>query len=163
MATTLSSRWTPFYKFFLPLLALGGIGFGAWHAYTHPERLKMPPGIAPAYGWVLLVAVAVVAGAIVWWTVSSLVRLELDDDELLISNYRTEIRVPLANVASIKGPSNTNPPRYTLTFEEPTEFGPRISFLPPMQWSLMRLTEPEEVRVLRDAWESARASTERRR
>jgi hypothetical protein len=162
VATSLSSRWTPFYKFVLPLLALGGIGFGAWRGYVHPERLRMPPGVAPEYGWLLLLTIAVFAGVIVWWTVKSLVRIELDDDELVMSNYRSEIHVPLANIASIGGPSSTNPQRYTLTFEESTEFGRRVSFLPPMQWSLMRLSESDEVRELRTAWESARNAARRR-
>jgi hypothetical protein len=161
VTVTLSSRWTPFYKFIAPLLAVGGIGFGAWRGYVDPERLRMPPGVTPEYGWVLLLAIAVLAGVIIWWTVRSLVRLDLDDDELVISNYRSEIRVPLANVVSISGRSKTNPPRYTLTFEEPTEFGQRVSFLPPMQWSLIRLSESEEVRELRNAWETARAASAR--
>ena len=50
MTTTLSSRWTPFYKFVIPLLVLGGIGTGTVVAYLHPEQQKMPPGLRPDQG-----------------------------------------------------------------------------------------------------------------
>jgi len=163
MPIPLSSRWTPFYKFVLPLLVLGGLGVGAWQAHAHPEDVHMPPGMGPEYGWVLIIVVGLFAGGIIWWTVASLARIDLDDDELVISNYRSEIRVALASVASISGPSMTNPQRYTLTFEELTEFGRRVTFLPPMDWTLMRLGEPHEVRELRNAWEAARAAATRRR
>jgi len=163
MSVPLSSRWTPFYKFALPFLVIGGIGVAAWQAYVHPERQQLPAGMDPANGWMLVAAVGVVAGAFIWWTIKDLARVELDDDELIISDYRTEIRVPLARVASISGPSWSNPPRYTLRFDEPTEFGRRVTFLAPMQWTLMRLSEPEEVRELRSAWDAMRRTEAPRR
>lgn len=163
MATPLSSRWTPFYKFILPFLVLGGLGFGAWRAYARPESVKMPAGIGVEYGWMLIVALMVVAIGMIWWTVAPLKRLELDDDALVISDYRVEIRVALTNVASISGPSRTNPRHYTVTFDEPTEFGRSITFLPAMDWSLLRLGEPQEVTDLRTAWEMARRAVARQR
>lgn len=156
MATQLSSRWTPFYKFVLPLLVLSGIGTGAVVAYLRPEPQTMPPGLRPDQGWILMLIAAVIAIAVMWWTLGRLMRVELDEDELIISNYRTEIRVPLSNVAKIAGPSRTNPPRYTLTFEEPTDLGRTIAFIPPIAWTLMRMKEREEVVALRAAWEAAR-------
>jgi hypothetical protein len=163
VATTLSSRWTPFYKFILPLFVLGGLGVGAWQAYAHPESVKMPAGIGVEYGWMLIVALMVFAVGMIWWTVAPLKRLELDDNELLISDYRVEIRVPLTSVASISGPSKTNPQLYTVTFEDSTEFGARIAFLPPMDYSFMHLGEPQEVTELRTAWELARNAATRHR
>ncbi len=162
VTTLLSSRWTFFYKFVLPLLVLGGLGFGAWRAFKHPDEVHMPPAMTPDYGWVLIIVIALFAGGIIWWTVASLCRIEIDDDDLLISHYRTEMRVPLASVESISGPSASNPKRYTLTFEEPTEFGRRVTLLPPMAWTLMPLGEPEAVRELRNAWETARRAATRR-
>ncbi|MHB0964057.1 MAG: hypothetical protein ACYC5V_12700 [Gemmatimonadaceae bacterium] len=156
MATTLSSRWTPFYKFVIPLLVFGGLGTGAVMRYLHPEPQKMPPGLRPDQGWILMAVAAVIAIAVMWWALGRLMRVELDDDELIVSNYRTEIRVPLANVAKIAGPSRSNPPRYTLTFEEPTDLGRTVAFIPPIAWTLMRMKERDEVVELRAAWEAAR-------
>lgn len=163
MSTTLSSRWTPFYKFVIPLLVLGGIGTSGVMAYVHPDARTMPPGLRPDQGWIFIAAAAVIAIAVMWWTLGRLMRVELDDDELIISNYRTEIRVPLANVSRIGGPSRSNPPRYTLTFEEPTDLGRTIAFIPPMTWTLGRMKERAEVVALRAAWEAARSDAERHR
>lgn len=161
MPTTISSRWTPFYKFVIPLLVIGGMGTGAVMGLLHPERQKMPPGLRPDQGWILMAVAAVIAIAVMWWALGRLMRVELDEDELIISNYRTEIRVPLSNVTKIGGPSRSNPPRYTLTFEEPTDFGRTIAFIPPITWTLMRMKERDEVVELRTAWAAARSAAER--
>ncbi|MBA4071681.1 MAG: hypothetical protein C0497_07575 [Gemmatimonas sp.] len=158
MATTLSSRWTPFYKFVIPPLVLGGIGTSAVVAYLHPEPQRMPPGLRADQGWLLLAGATVVVATILWWALRRLMRVELDDDELIISNYRTEIRVPLSNVARIGGPSWSSPPRYTLTFEEPTDLGRTVAFIPPITWTLGRMKERDEVVELRAAWEAARSA-----
>ncbi len=163
MATTLSSRWTPFYKFVIPLLVFGGLGTGAVMRYLHPEPQKMPPGLRPDQGWILMAVAAVIAIAVMWWTLGRLMRVELDDDELIVSNYRTEIRVPLSNVAKIGGPSRSNPPRYTLTFDMPTDLGRTIAFIPPIAWTLMRMKERDEVVELRAAWAAARGAAALRR
>ncbi|MHB8837987.1 MAG: hypothetical protein ACYC7F_03445 [Gemmatimonadaceae bacterium] len=163
MPTPLSSRWTPFYKFVLPLLVVGGIGVGAFVARVHPEGQNLPPGFRPEHTWYFMLAVAGVVATIMWWTVGNLTRIELDDDDLVISNYRTEIRVPLAEIEKISGPSMSNPQRYTITFAEATELGRRVTFMPPMVWSLMRGGEREEVAELRRAWEAARAKAGTRR
>ncbi len=159
--TTLSSRWTPFYKFYLPALLLGGLGLGAWYVALHPEQQSLPPGVAPEFGWVFVIGIAVFVAAIMWWTAADLTRIELSDDELCISNYRTEIRVALNDVEDISGPSVTNPRRYTITFAEPTEFGSRVTFIPPMEWSLVPLREAQVVAELRNAWADARAGRRR--
>lgn len=163
MATPLSSRWTPFYKFALPLLTLGGIGAGAFYEFVHPESQKLPPGIPQQYGWVVVFFTGLLIGVIFWWAVADLKRVELDGDELIISNYRTEIRVMLTAVETISARSMTNPPRYTLTFAESTEFGNRITFLPAMEWTLLPVGEPQSVVELRAAWDTARNAATRRR
>lgn len=161
MPTPLSSRWTPFYKFILPALMLAGMGVGTWYAYAHPERQHLPQGFSAEYGWLFVVIIGLFVGGVMWWTAADLVRIELDDDELIISNYRTEIRVLLSTVEELSGPSTTNPQRYTITFKEATEFGRRVTFLPPMQWTLMLAGEAEGVVELRQALDAARDKASR--
>jgi hypothetical protein len=151
VSTPLSSRWTPFYKFVVPVLVTGGLVFGAWRAYGHPQEVNLPPGMPPTYGWMLMLALAVVVAALLWFTLSPIKKVELDDDSLIISDYRTEIRVPLDNVEKIDERSMTNPRRYKLTFREATDFGRRIVFLEPMAWTLNPWHECEEVAELRRA------------
>ena len=156
MTTTLSSRLTPFHKFVLPLLVAGGFGFGAWRAYLHPGEVHGPTGWSRDYAWALMLAFGVVIGAVLWLVGGRLVCVELDEDELIISDYRNEIRVPLANVEAIKGPGVTNPPRYALIFEESTEFGRRVRFMPPRSWASRWRSEPAVIVELRSAWVAAR-------
>ena len=164
MEQQLSSRWTFFYKFIVPVLTTGGMCFGAYWAWRNPgsDRGHAPDGMAAEHAWLLMLAAAALVAAVMWWTTASLKRVVLAGDELLVSNYRTEIRVPLTWIEKISGPSRTNPKRYTVTLVEPTDFGRRITFLPPMSWSLLLWTEPEEVGELRNAWAAARAASARR-
>lgn len=163
MTTPLSSRWTPFYKFVLPVLIAGGMCYGTWRAYVRPDELRLPNGFAPEYGWLFVVLVGMVVALAIWWSVAPLKRIALDGDELVISNYLTEIRVPLSGVEAVSGRSVTDPKRYTLTFAEPTEFGRQVTFMPPMIWSFNPWAEPEEVGELRAAWAAALAASVRRR
>src|SRR5512140_304481 len=94
LAITISSRWTPVYKFVIPVLATAGMALGAWNAYVHPKPKTLPPGLGALDEWMIVVAIALAVGVILWRTLARLVRVELEDDELIISNYRTEIRVP---------------------------------------------------------------------
>lgn len=162
MELKLSSRWTFFYKFILPVLTAAGMCYGAWRAFTHPDELHLPPGFSPEGGWMFFAGVAVAVAVVIWWTVWPLKRLELADDELLVSNYLTEIRVPLSAIESISRPSATNPKRYTVTFAEPTEFGRTFTFMTPMVWSMNPWAEAEEIGELRRAWTAARDEATRR-
>lgn len=156
MATTLSSRWTAFYKFLLPALILGGMCFAAVMAYLFPETMNGPDGWTRDFAWVMMLGLGVLVAGILWWFTGRLVRVELEDNELIISNYRAEIRVMLSNVEAISGPTFTNPPRYTLTFSEPTEFGRKVTFMPPQDFTLRREAEARVIGELKEAWEKAK-------
>jgi hypothetical protein len=152
----LSSRWTFFYKFVLPVLAIGGMCYGGWRAFSRPEEVHLSNGMRPEQAWMVVLALGVFIGALIWWTVARLKRVTLDGDELLISNFRAEIRVPLSAIASISGASATNPKRYTVTFVEATEFGRTFTFMPPMVWSMNPWAESEVVGDFRRAWAASR-------
>jgi hypothetical protein len=82
--------------------------------------------------------------------------VDLDDDELILSDYRTDIRVRLTDLQAISGPTITNPPMYTLTFAEPTEFGVKVRFIPPQDFGFRRASEARAIGELREAWERAK-------
>jgi len=163
MSTQISSRWTAFYKFFVPLMVVGGLGAGAYMSWLHPDKQKLPPGMPPDYGWVIFVITGALVCVILWFVVGRLKQVELDGDELIISNFREEIRVPLANVEKISGRSLSDPPRYTITFVDDTEFGRRVTFLGPRRWGwVKRFSDSDEIVELRRAWEAARSISDRR-
>ena len=151
MATALSSRWTPFYKFVVPVLAVGGTSVGLWRVPSRPQEMHLPPGVTPTQGWGLMLLVLVAVWAIIRYTLVPLKKVELDGDDLVISNCLTEIRVPLEQVEKIDERSMTTPKRYTVTFREPTDFGRSIVFLEPMAWTLNSWHECEQVAELRSA------------
>lgn len=157
MTVTLSSRWTPFYKFVTPVFVIVGVSAGAYAAWLHPERQHSNSGIPPEDTWMVLLAIGAAASLVMFRLLGNLKHVELDGDDLIISNYREEIRVPLANVEKISGRSLSNPPRYRITFTEPTEFGRSVAFIAPQRFSFTaRFTEPDEMGELRSAWETAR-------
>lgn len=163
MELNLSSRWTFFYKFILPVLTTGGMCFGAWRAFSHPHEVHLSNGMRPGQAWIVVVALGAFIAALMWWTVARLKQVSLDGDELLISNLLTEIRVPLSAIASIRGPSPTHPKRYIVTFVEATEFGRTFTFIPPMVWSMNPWAESEVVGEFRSAWAAARDVESRQR
>jgi len=163
MSIQISSRLTPFYKFVVPALMIVGFAVGGFVMWLHPERQNSTAGVPLQHQWVPFVAVGALALLVLWRLLANLKQVELDGDWLVISNFRDEIRVPLANVEKISGRSLSDPPRYTITFVEETEFGRRVTFIAPRCWRwVKRFSDPDEIVELRSAWESARADAERR-
>jgi hypothetical protein len=57
-------------------------------------------------------------------------RVRMDDHALYVSNYRTEITVPLSNVAEVSGSRWVNNQQVTIRFHSATVFGSQIVFIP---------------------------------
>jgi len=155
--TPLSSAWTPFYKFALPFVIGGGMLVATVVAYLRPESMNGPDGWPREYVWVATLAFGALMVFIVWWFGGRALKVDLDDDELILSDYRSETRVRLANLEAISGPTITNPPRYTLTFTEPTEFGRTVTFIPPQDFGFQRDSEKRAISELKEAWAAARS------
>ena len=157
MPTPLSSAWTPVYKFVLPLVIGGGMGVAALMAYLYPESMNGPDGWMREYVWVMTLCFGALMVFIIWWFGGRSLKVELDEDELILSDYRNETRVRLADLEAISGPTWTNPPRYTLTFSEPSEFGRKVTFIPPQDFGFGRESEARAIGELKAAWSAARA------
>jgi hypothetical protein len=61
-------------------------------------------------------------------------RVRIDDKVLYVSNYVTEIAVPLVNVAEVRENRWVNIHAITIQFHSATEFGSRIVFMPKARW-----------------------------
>ncbi len=128
---TLSSAETFFTKVLFPLLWIGGFAAvtlslflapGLWHG---PDAAPSDPEVK----WVLLVA-TIVSIAFIWWTAVPLKRVRMDENVLYISNYSTEIVVPLVNIAQVTENRWLYMHPVTITFHADTEFGSRVVFMP---------------------------------
>jgi hypothetical protein len=122
----LSSRATWFYKIVTP--ALGAIALVSMVA----QPFVLPPPLRP-YLW-LVVAVVVALTAITSGWLVSIKQVRLDGDDLLVSNFRDEVRVPLREIVRVEASRFTNPDRIRLHLRFETPFGARITFLPPLRW-----------------------------
>jgi hypothetical protein len=144
VTTTLSSEQTFFMKFILPILWIGlfaPVTF-SWLFSPDSERKWGTLGVA-------------LAGAIsIGRTCIGLKRVRMDDHALYISNYSTEIVVPLENVVAITEIRWVRIHPVTIVFRSETAFGSRITLMPPWQW-LAYWSSPPVVAQIRDAVDRA--------
>ena len=113
-------------KFVVPpvwMLAFGAAVLTLWSERT--GRSPVPIGMK----WMLLL-VWVFGGLLLWRTCARLKRVQLDGATLLVSDYRTTIRVPAADIEEITENRWISVHPVTLHFRRPTEFGNEVVFMP---------------------------------
>ncbi len=120
---TLSSADTFITKTLLPPLLIGTFAFFTASFFLWPESWHGDTEVK----WLFLVATPA-GSALLWWFCARLKRVRMDDLMLYISNYSTEITVPLTNVAKVSEDRNTH--LIMIQFHRHTEFGSRIVFMP---------------------------------
>ena len=99
---TLSSAQTIVMKFVFPVVWIGGFATATLSLFLFPNSWHGTDGGPPEADmkWFFLFA-TVVGTVFTWWACVRLKRVRMDDRALYISNYSTEIVVPLANVAEV--------------------------------------------------------------
>jgi hypothetical protein len=125
----LSSGFTPFAKFIVPPLWIAGVGWAALQLLYHPESVvfRGVQGGAPMIArWASVVVWLVGSVAIVRHAIR-LKRVRLDGDSLQISNYFTEIRVPLEALVDVHQAGWLNP-LITLEIADPNPFDGIVQF-----------------------------------
>lgn len=128
MRRTLSSPLTFFWKFvstpllagcFILVLAVGWSG-----GWKHRDG-------TPVSGGEIAIAIICQTATFAWLVFLSarLKRVEVDDNSLYVSNYRTEILVPLSEIAGVR---ETSPYWFTIivTLKSSSSFGGEIVFRP---------------------------------
>ena len=66
----------------------------------------------------------------VHFVAGSLKNVFLDGDNLIISNFVKQIRVPFSEISHVDNPDNTSLRRIKIIFHQPSEFGEEIVFSP---------------------------------
>ncbi len=130
---TISSRQTFFLKFILPVPWIGIFGavtLALWLGLFWGSQMSGPP--LPLKLTFLTVLLA--GGTILLRTVARLKRVRIDGDSLLISNYRTEIRVPLSDIVDVTENRALNHHPVTITLRHETQFGRTITFMPKLRF-----------------------------
>ena len=127
---TLSSAQTFLLKAIFPplwFLLFGAVTVGMWSG-----SIPMQDGSTsamPAMKWMLLLA-WLAGSAAIYWNCVRLKRVDLDGSTLLISNFRTTIRVPLRDIEEVTEARWINTHPVTLHLRRPTDFGSNIVFMP---------------------------------
>jgi len=146
----LSSAQTFLMKAIFPPLWIGGFVAATLSLFLAPDFWHGADGGPPdtRLRWVFLLAT--IAGTVfIGRTCIPLKRVRMDDKALYISNYSTEIVVPLANVAEVTENRWLNIHPVTITFHSDTEFGPRVVFMPKRRWFAFWSSHPvvDEIRT----------------
>ena len=132
VAELLSSRLTVLYKFVLPVLwnVLFGLGFVAILTGVLQGKSGAPP--PPAAKAFLVIAWAF--GAAMWFlTVIPIKQVWRVGDGLVLSSFRREISVPLADCVEVRSHRWNNPELISVSFRRETPFGSRVRFMPPLR------------------------------
>jgi len=146
---TLSIRSTFYMKFILPILWIGAFTAVTLSLFLSPESWRYANGDDPGgLKWVFLFMTLL--GTAVFGSVwMPLKRVRMDDGSLYISNYLTEVIVPLANVAEVTESRWLGNHPVTIHFRSATRFGSRVTFMPKIRWFYFWPPHPvvEEIRA----------------
>jgi len=127
----LSSWGTGFRKFLAPCIVPGII---IVHFLVEgPRRHWNIKSFALFTDW----PVAVILGGILLadlFNNATLKRIRMDEKNLYVSNYFSEIKIPLTDVEDVKVNRWLNDYPITVTFRTRTEFGLSVKFIPKIKW-----------------------------
>ncbi|MCX6925927.1 MAG: hypothetical protein NT154_22380 [Verrucomicrobia bacterium] len=133
MRRTFSCPSTFFWKFVFTTLLFGGISY--WLLMSWLGKITSDDGkrlSLEVLSVLTFTGAAVVAGVIV--AAKKLKRVAVEDGYLCVSNYFTEVRIPLSEVVRVREYAGTGAARQYTTFiidlQYPCVFGELIVFLP---------------------------------
>jgi hypothetical protein len=132
---TLSSAQTFVMKFVFPVAWIGGVAAATLSLFFSPNSLHGGDGRTPDRDVKWFALVAMLVGAVfIWWACARLKRLRMDAKALYISNFFTEIVVPLTNVSEVTENRWVDSHPVTIRFHSETEFGSQVTFMPKIRW-----------------------------
>jgi hypothetical protein len=145
---------TFFYKLIFPILWIGGFGVGTVGLFGGVFTGSQGEAPPDTMKWQFL-AILVLGSAFIYWACVRLKRVTLRDGDLLISNFRNSVVVPIADVERVTENRWINIHPVTLHLSRETEFGKKVVFMPKIRfWGF--LSSHPVVQELREA--AARSS-----
>jgi len=142
---TLSSDQTFGAKFVVPVVVILVFDVAALALWWDPNEWPMMGALhasSDPIRWVFaVVGIVLTLGSL--WFGAPLKMVRIDDEALYLSNYRREIRVPLAELESVGGTNWSISQVVTLGFRSETAFGRTIVFMPKLRW--LSIGEPPVV------------------
>jgi hypothetical protein len=139
MRRRLSSRTTILWSYVLPILLVVGLSGALLMAWLgkFTDNNGKPMSVEVLCVFTLMWALVMVG---LVRTLGFLKQVEVDDDALYISNYTTELRIPLSEVFAVYASGGSKGlTRVSIAFRNPSAFGESIEFLPRLRqcWASM--------------------------
>jgi hypothetical protein len=139
MRKRISSSWTYFYKRIFPALWI--IGFGTLTVWLWIGNWK-GQGVQPGgLRWIALLAWGGGAGFLLWYS-RMLKEVWLYEDQLIVSDYYAEERVPLRQVEEVKETRFWNPKLIRLRLRRAGRWGNCIAFIAPLRFQFVFMDHP---------------------
>lgn len=131
----LSSALTFTGKFIFPVVWVGGFAAAT-------VRFFVFPGAESSWTKWIFLLVTLGGAAFLSRACGRLKRVRMNAIALYISNYVSEIVVPLYEVAEVTEDYFASGHPVTIRFHRPTDFGSRITFIPRARWSGLQVSHP---------------------
>ena len=152
MNRPLSSAWTFFYKYLLPVVWVVGFAIGTRATMDNQRALSGGSANAatPTMLW-LLMFVGLAGLASLAWFCAPLKRVRVGDDgeSLFISNYLTEWHVPAGLITNVTQNRWIKMRPITIQLRIDPGCGTRVVFMPPLRLNFLFWREDPEVGELR--------------
>jgi len=123
-ARRLSSEMTFFYKFVFPVLWIL-----LWAAILAALFIHASTVLLTAGEFAALIAVLLGATALFLWAYAPVVKVDLLDDAIRVSDFRRTAEIPLEDIESVSSSRLMNPELVWIRFRRVTEFGSKIRFI----------------------------------
>lgn len=151
MPRSLSSAWTFFYKFPLPVILTGASAAGLRRALEERGVYSGTSGAAPPIDLILIGAMAILAIAVTIAFCAPLKRVRVSDDgeSLMVSNYLQEWKVPVALISEVTQNRWLKLRPITIHLRIDPGCGRRLMFMPPLRINFLFWREDPEVEELR--------------
>lgn len=132
MRRTFSSGQTFVMKYVFPVVWIGGFGLGTlglWLGAFHDRDGGPPPSWMR---WQFLIMWIGGAAFIIWFA-RRIKRVQADDQSLYVSDYFSEVLIPLTEIADFTESRWLRPRTVTIHFRSPTAAGERVVFIPKLR------------------------------
>ncbi len=126
MALRISSSLTLFLKLMVPIVWTTFLGSLTIAVFMNDNVQAF--GLTHAQFKISLVIFLIIGLIILYFTFIQLMRVEVEEDAIIVTNFKTTYRYPLHNIENISTPSSFMPV-VTITLKEKGHFGKRIPFL----------------------------------
>ncbi len=151
MPRTLSSAWTFFHKFLLPVVLTGAFAAALRSALQARGVYSSRPAAAPPIDLILLGVVMLVgiAASVVFCAPLKRVRVSDDGESLLVSNFLHEWTVPVGLISEVTQNRWLKLRPITIHLRIDPGCGTRVAFMPPLRLNFRFWREDPEVEELR--------------